>query len=126
MMTNVCDSKLATPTYEYWLVLILFFSLVSMVMGESRLKLNFPDEFYTQGMTKKKIVRDKHGQEETNDETRNWRSSKETSENKFRWKKIELHYGMQEKRERHQPSDMLHDRFSTHQLELEPQFGVRF
>ncbi len=110
---------------EQWLFVVLFLFLASTVMAESRLKLDFPDEFYTQGLTDKKFERSNRKRENTDETTRKWHHSGDKPENKSRWKNIELNIGTQGERRR-QPSDMLHDRFSTHRLELEPQFEIRF
>lgn len=127
MVTEPFFNKFSFSTYEHglWLILMLFVLFVSTVMAESRLKLDFPDEFYTQSLTDKKFVRDGKDREETNNVARKWGGLSHKSENKSRWKNVELYYGT-DGSQRKQSPDTLHDRFSTHHLELEPQFKMRF
>ncbi len=125
MMTNVLFGKVSISTYEQWLLLILFLSLISTVMAESRLKLDFPDEFYIQGLADKKFDRRNEVSENTGEMTRKWYRSSDKPENKSRWKNVELYIDTQEER-RKNSSDELHDRFSTHHMELDPQFEIRF
>ncbi len=111
--------------YEQWLLMVLFLFVASTVMAESRLKLDFPDEFYIQCMTDKKFERSNGTSENTGEMTRKWYRSDDKPENNSRWKNIELNIGTQAEERKHS-LDQLNDRFSTHHLELEPQFEIRF
>jgi len=125
MMTMVFPNLDSFPPHEQWLLIVLFLFLASTVMAESRLKLDFPDEFYIQSMKDKQFERGNKASENTDEMTRKWYRSDDKPVNKSRWKNIELNIGTQEGQRKHS-SDQLHDRFSTHHLELEPQFEIRF
>lgn len=127
MATEPFFNKFSSSAYEHGLlfILTLFALLVSTVMAESRLKLDFPHEFYTQSLTDKKFVRGGKDRKETDNDARKWGGLSHRSENKSRWKNVELYYGS-DGNQRKQSPDALHDRFSTHHLELEPQFEMRF
>lgn len=108
--------------HERWILYFLFLSLVSVAMAESRLKLSFPDEFYSQALTEKEFDRGIREQKETEDDVREWRSSNDKSKKKARWKSIEFYNA----KHKTQPPLKIRERSSTPSIEVNPQFGVSF
>lgn len=91
-------------------------------MAESKLKLSFPDEFYTQEAVKKKFVRDGKSKEAVDVKTREWQKT----DNKSRWKNVELYYGHQGIDKRQFPVLQQDSANTQQQQNLEPQFEIRF
>jgi len=116
-------SNINASVSEGCLLFILFFLYTSAVIADSRLKLNFPEEFYSSHAIDKKFNRDTQSQKKINNDVRVWRKqAADKSSTDSRWKGIESIYVEHKER----APLMLHDGSSAQQIYLEPQFNLRF
>ncbi len=114
-------SNINASVCEGCLFFTLFFLFTSIVIADSRLKLNFPNEFYSSQTIDRKFNRGNQSQKKNND-LREWRKQANKSSTDSRWKGIESIYAEHKER----TPLMLHDGPSTQQIDLEPQFLLRF
>ena len=121
MQTQIANSNTNVLTCAYRLALALFLLISSIVIADSTLKLDFPDEFYLQS-TDKKLSRDSQTYRADKEEPK-WRKPESSSSPSARW-------GAKSIYEENKQSDPLVGTHGTGQateaIYLNPQLELRF
>lgn len=125
-MISVSINRIAITICDRRIFSILLLLLASIVMAETRLKLNFPDEFYNKQLPDSKFNRSNQSQNNKSEtKARQWHKDSDKSSNRYRWKGIEFHYVDRNEQYPHTIPDS-YDKLSAPQTELKPQLELRF
>ncbi|GKS69450.1 hypothetical protein W03_14540 [Nitrosomonas sp. PY1] len=131
-MAAVSFDRIACTICDRRVFAILLVLLVSIVMAETKLKLDFPDEFYNKRLSDSEFNRRTQSQNNPGTKTpnpgtkaRQWPEHTDEPSRVYRWKGIEFHHV--DNNEQH-PSRILDsfDKLSAPQTDLKPQFEFRF
>lgn len=123
-MAIVSLDRIAIPMCGQRIFLILLLLLASIAMAETRLKLNFPDEFYYK-QPDSRFDRGAQPQNEPEAKARQWHEHADESSNKRRWNGVEFRHLKHTEPHPDTIPDS-YDRFSAPQIKLEPQLELRF
>tara|TARA_R110002073_G_scaffold151033_2_gene305160 strand:+ start:1234 stop:1608 length:375 start_codon:yes stop_codon:yes gene_type:complete len=108
---------------EYWWALVLFLLMSSIVIADSKLKLDFPDEFYSQSInTKLKRGSQAH---KIDDNEQKWRKSASSpASNDARWRATPVY----ERNPQLKPliPGVRHSSQTLQTLDIQPQLELRF